>query len=156
MEWLDWIKDHQWESWLALAVALGAAELVSLDLILIMLATGAGAGALAALVGLPGAAQALVAIAVSVMMLAVVRPLAKRRLDSGPELRLGATKHLGATGLVTEPISSLAPGQIRLAGELWSAKPYDEHLSIGAGETVEVLEIRGAFAIVHPVARLDP
>ena len=53
------------------------------------------------------------------------------------------------------PITSLAPGRVRLGGEIWSAQPYDETLSIEAGETVEVFEIRGATAFVHPVPRLE-
>lgn len=155
MGWLDWFSEHQWESWVALALVLGAIELVSLDLVLIMLAAGAGAGAISAAIGAPPLAQALVAIVTSVLMLWVVRPLAKRRLSDGPELTLGPTKHVGSTALVTATISEINPGQIRLAGEQWSAKPYDPMLRIEAGENVEVLEIRGAFAIVHPVARLD-
>ena len=41
-------------------------------------------------------------------------------------------------------------------GEIWSAQPYDETLTIEPGETVEVFEIRGATAYVHPIPRLDP
>ena len=57
---------------------------------------------------------------------------------------------------MTEPITAMAPGRIRLAGEIWSAQPYDETHSIAAGETVEVFEIRGATAFVHPVPGLEP
>jgi membrane protein implicated in regulation of membrane protease activity len=56
---------------------------------------------------------------------------------------------------VTEPITAMSPGRIRLAGEIWSAQPYDETLSISAGETVEVFEIRGATAFVHPVPTIE-
>ena len=42
---MDWLSDHLWVGWLGLAVALGALELVSLDLFLIMLAGGALVGA---------------------------------------------------------------------------------------------------------------
>ena len=41
---MDWLSDHLWAGWLALAVALGVLELVSLDLFLIMLAGGAVVG----------------------------------------------------------------------------------------------------------------
>ena len=44
----------------------------------------------------------------------------------------------------------------RLSGQEWSAQPYDETLTIEPGETIEVLEIRGATAYVHPVPRLEP
>ena len=56
---------------------------------------------------------------------------------------------------MTEQISALDHGRIKLAGEIWTAAPYDEHLVIEPGETVEVLQIRGATAYVHPIPRLD-
>ena len=73
----------------------------------------------------------------------------------GPELSLGHGKLVGRQGIVTEEISGLTAGRIKLAGEFWTAEPYDDTTSIAAGETVEVLEIRGATAVVHPVARLE-
>ena len=79
-----------------------------------------------------------------------------KRLHTGPELSLGHGKLVGRQGVVTEPITALAPGRIHLAGEIWTAEPYDESLTIEAGATVEVFEIRGATAYVHPVPRLDP
>ena len=57
---------------------------------------------------------------------------------------------------MTETVTALAPGRVRLAGDVWSAQPYDETLTIEPGETVEVFEIRGATAYVHPVPRLEP
>ena len=53
MEWAEWLRDHAWESWLTLAVALAALELVSLDLIFVMLAGGALVGVVTALLGGP-------------------------------------------------------------------------------------------------------
>ena len=53
-------------------------------------------------------------------------------------------------------ITGLAPGRIKAAGETWSALPYDENLRITAGEPVEILQIKGATAYVHPVATLEP
>src|SRR3712207_1770304 len=123
---MDWLRDHLWESWLALAILLGVAELISLDLVLAMLALGAVVGMVAALVGLPVAVQVLAALAAPVAMLALVRPGVLKRLHSGPELTLGHTKLVGAHGVVTAPIQALAPGRITVGGETWSALPYDE------------------------------
>ena len=153
---MEWFRDHMWETWLGAAVLLGVAEMFSLDLILIMLAVGALAGMVAAVIGAPVAVQLLAAAATSVAMLAVVRPGLAKRFHGGPELQLGHGKLVGVQGLVTETITALAPGRVRLAGEIWSAQPYDETLTIAAGETVEVFEIRGATAYVHPVPRLEP
>ena len=71
-----------------------------------------------------------------------------------PSCRLGTTKLVGQRAVVTERITGLAVGRIKLAGEIWSAAPYDEHVTIEPGATVEVFEIRGATAYVHPVAEL--
>ncbi|GAB3766670.1 membrane protein implicated in regulation of membrane protease activity [Nocardioides ginsengisegetis] len=152
---MEWFRDHMWETWAALAVLLGLAELFSLDLILIMLAVGALAGLLTAALSAPVVAQMLVAAASAVAMLALVRPELVKKLHGGPELRLGHGKLVGQQGVVTELVTALEPGRIKLAGEIWSAAPYDETLTIAPGETVEVLQIRGATAYVHPIPKLE-
>ena len=152
---MDWIRDHLWETWLALSIALGVAEMFSLDLILAMLAAGAVIGMVAALIGLPVVIQILAALAASVAMLALVRPAFVKRLHGGPELALGHGKLVGTRCVVTEDITGLAAGRIKAGGETWTALPYDENLRIAAGETVEILQIKGATAYVHPVATLE-
>jgi membrane protein implicated in regulation of membrane protease activity len=153
---MEWFREHAWETWLGVAVLLGVAEMFSLDLVLIMLASGALVGMLAAVLDLPVAVQVLAAAGTSLAALALLRPSLVSRLHGGPELKLGHGKLLGRQAEVTEPMTGTRTGRIRLDGEIWSASPYDETLTIPAGETVEVLEIRGATAYVHPVARLEP
>ena len=152
---MDWLREHAWETWLGLAILLGVAEMFSLDLVLIMLAAGALVGMVAAVLDLHVALQVLAASAASVAALAVVRPSVVKRVHGGPELAQGHGKLLGRQGVVTAEVSGLAAGRIKLAGEEWTAEPYDDTTTIAAGETVEVMEIRGATAIVHPVARLE-
>ena len=152
---MEWLREHAWETWLGLSIVLGMAEMFSLDLILIMLAAGALVGMVAAILDLHVAIQILAASAASVAALGMVRPTMVKRLHGGPELSLGHGKLVGKQGIVTEDISGLSAGRIKLAGEFWTAEPYDDTTSIMAGETVEVLEIRGATAVVHPVARLE-
>ena len=144
----EWVGDNAWAIWLGLAVLLGVAELVSLDLVLLMLATGAGAGALTAALGLGVPLQIVAALAVAVAMLALVRPNVVRRLHAGPELKTGPAALVGRTGVVVEPVDAHG-GRIRLAGELWSARSYDGMSRIPAGATVDVFEIDGATAVVH-------
>lgn len=151
---MDW-REHLWEIWLGLAVVLGVLELFSLDLVLLMLAAGALVGVLLELAGLPFPAQLLAAAATSVAMLGFVRPSVVKRLHSGPELRLGHGRLVGHQGIVTEAITAQEHGRIKLDGEIWSAAPYDDFATIAEGETVEVLEIRGATAFVHLIPRLE-
>ena len=150
---MEWLGDNLWAGWLALAVALAAAELLSLDLILLMLAVGCIAGAITGALGAAVILQVLVAGVASVAMLGVVRPNLVKRLHSGPELQLGHGKLVGRQAIVTEDVTSHNPGRVKLAGEIWTAQPYDDSLTIKAGETVDVLAMKGATVYVHPANR---
>jgi membrane protein implicated in regulation of membrane protease activity len=152
---MDWLSDHLAAVWLGAAILFGIAEMASLDLILAMLALGALAGVVAALLGAGFAVSAIAAAVASVACLALVRPTLVKRLHSGPELTLGHRKLVGQQGVVTERITGLEAGRIKLAGEVWSARPYDDTITIDPGSTVEVLEIRGATAYVHPVPSIE-
>jgi membrane protein implicated in regulation of membrane protease activity len=130
--------------------------MVSLDLVLIMVAVGAVVGALAALAAFPVALQILLAAGASAAMLSLVRPNLVAKLHQGPDLVTGTNKLVGRQAIVTEELSSHHPGRVKLAGEIWSACPYDESMTIPAGATVEVFAIRGATAYVHPLGELMP
>lgn len=151
---MDWLSEHAWAVWLGLAALLGMAELMSLDLVLAMLAVGALAGAVSAAVGAGVPVQVIVAGVTAVAMLWLVRPSLVARLHQGPDLVLGTGKLLGQRAVVTKRITGLEAGQIKLAGETWTAAPYDEHEAIEVGATVEIFEIRGATAYVHPLPEL--
>ena len=151
---MDWFRDHMWETWTALAILLGLAELLSLDLVLLMLAMGAGVGILTALLGLPVAVQVLAAIGTSIAMLALVRPSIVKRLQSGPELTLGHDALLGKQGVVVTEVTGDG-GQVRIGGELWSARAYDETAVIPPGARVDIFQIKGATALVHRIPELD-
>jgi membrane protein implicated in regulation of membrane protease activity len=151
---MEWFKDHAWETWTALAILLGLAELLSLDLVLLMLAVGAGVGVLTALIGLPVAAQILAAVGAAAAMLLFVRPSIVKRLHSGPELRLGHDALVGRQGVVVSEVTADA-GQIKIGGELWTARPYDETVTIHEGARVDVFQIKGATAYVHPVPVIE-
>jgi membrane protein implicated in regulation of membrane protease activity len=153
MGWPEWLEE--WQAWLGLAVLLGALELFSLDLILLMLASGAVLGMVAAMVGLPVAAQVLIALAGSLAALALVRPSVVKRLHSGPTLVLGHDALVGRQGLVIEQVSAHG-GQVKIGGDVWTARPYDEDLVIEPGATVDIFQIKGATALVHQVPELDP
>lgn len=151
---MEWFRDHMWETWTAVAILLGVAELFSLDLVLLMLAVGAGAGILTALLGLPVGVQILAAIGTSVAMLALVRPGIAKRLQAGPELTLGHDALVGRQGVVVSEVTADG-GRIKIGGELWSALPYDETITIREGARVDVFQIKGATAYVHPLPEIE-
>ena len=79
----------------------------------------------------------------------MVRPIAVRHLKQPPALRSGTAALIGRTALVLEEVTPHG-GRVRIGGEEWSARPYDEMSVIPTGRTVDVLQIQGALALVYP------
>jgi membrane protein implicated in regulation of membrane protease activity len=134
--------------WLIAAAVLGVAEMLTTTLALGLVAVGALAGALTAALHGPALVQVAVFFAVSLAGIVLIRPLALRRLESRTSFRTGTAALVGQTGYVLADVSPQA-GRIRIGGEEWSARPYDETSVIPAGSTVDILQIKGATALVH-------
>ena len=145
---MDWFREHLWETWLMIAVVLGVLELISTDLILIMLAGGAVVGMIVAVVGGPVPLQIVLALGTALGLLAVLRPNVVRRLHAGPTLKTGAEALIGERATVLETLSHSTPGRVKIGGEVWTARPYDEDDQIEPGTTVDVVSIKGATAYV--------
>jgi membrane protein implicated in regulation of membrane protease activity len=136
-----------WLIWLIAAGVLAIAEALSLDLVLIMLAGAALAGAGAAALGAPVALQVGVFAVVAIGLVGVVRPLAKRRLELPSSERTGIDALRGRNAVVVRTVDQHG-GRVKLAGEEWSAEAYDPTQVLPVGSTVQVMEIRGATAVV--------
>jgi membrane protein implicated in regulation of membrane protease activity len=138
-----------WLIWLAIALVLGAAEVLTATLDLVLLAVAAGVAAAVAGLGL-GPGFQFTAFAVSaVLLVLVVRPVARRQLTRGPAVRDNVAALVGCEAVALTEVSREA-GLVRLRGEEWTARPYDATLVIPKGTTVDVLAIEGATALVYP------
>jgi len=149
---MDWLRDNVWAAWLMIAAVLGLAELASLDFTLLMLAAGAltAAGVAAFFPGLLWL-QIVVGLITAAAMLGAIRPMIVRKIHHGTELKTGTAHIIGRSGTVVKEIHPDGGGSIRLGGELWTARPYDEVSTIAPGTRVEVMSIDGATAVVYPV-----
>lgn len=149
MPMLEWLSANAWVVWLILAGGLAVSEMLTLDLTLLMLSSGALAGAAVAF-AFPGLvwAQILVALVVALTMLFVTRPALLKRLHNSPGYRSSASKMLGSSGMAIEVITPTG-GEVKIAGELWSARSYDASV-IAPGTEIEVLEMDGVTAVVYP------
>ncbi|MGO1975440.1 MAG: NfeD family protein [Propionibacteriaceae bacterium] len=147
----DWLGDNAWVIWVSLAALLGIAEMLTLDLVLIMLATGALAGAGVALVA-PGLwwLQILVAAAISLVMLGLLRPTLLRHVRNMPGYRSSLEKLVGSSGTAASEITSQPIGEVKIDGQSWTARSFDEEMVIEAGTEIEVYAIEGAIAVVYP------
>jgi membrane protein implicated in regulation of membrane protease activity len=140
-----------WVLWAVLAAAFTAGELHTNSFYLAPFAVGAAIAAVLAALG-AGGLVAIVAFAVAaVMFLVLLRPVAIRHRRSLPSLRTGTAALVGQHALVVERIANReGVGTVKIGGEVWTARSYDEDQVIDAGEQVEVVEIRGATALVMP------
>jgi membrane protein implicated in regulation of membrane protease activity len=138
-----------WVLWLIAAVVLAAAEVVNLSFFLFPFAIGAAGAALVALAG-AGTPIAVVVFAVlTAVSFGIVRPIARRHLRTPPQIRTGTAALVGTTAIVTERIANdEGVGCVRLNGELWTARSFDDDKVIEPGTRVHVMEIRGATALV--------
>ena len=146
----DWLGDNSWALWLSLAFLLAIAEIMSLDLVLIMFAVGALAGAGVALLA-PALwwLQILVAAAVSILMLLLLRPTVLAKVRNMPGYHSSAAKMVGSSGVATSQIDKTG-GEIKVDGQSWSARPYSSDFVIEQGTEIEVFEIDGVIAVVYP------
>ncbi len=101
------------------------------------------------LAGVGAPLAAIVFLLASLLVLATLRPLAQRHRRLPPAIRTGAAALVGRDALVLERIANReGVGCVRIDGEVWTARSYDEDEVIDAGERVQVVEIRGATALV--------
>jgi membrane protein implicated in regulation of membrane protease activity len=138
-----------WVLWLIAATVLAVAEVVNLSFFLFPFAIGAAGAALVALAG-AGTPIAVVVFAVlTAVSFGIVRPIARRHLKTPPQIRTGTAALVGTTAIVVERIANdEAVGCVRLNGEIWTARSYDDDKVIEPGTRVHVMEIRGATALV--------
>jgi membrane protein implicated in regulation of membrane protease activity len=138
-----------WIVWLIVAAALGVAELMTTTFALGLIAVAAivAAGASALGLGLPF--QLLAFVVASGAGLGFVLPIARRHVRQPPLLKTGPAALVGRPAQVLEEVTGQG-GRVRIGGEVWSARSYDEDMVIPPGQTVDVMQIEGATALVYP------
>jgi membrane protein implicated in regulation of membrane protease activity len=134
--------------WLIAGIALAAAEALTGDFFLLMLAGGALATAgISAVTDFPVWADAVVFGLVSLVLVLGVRPILLRRFAAPPALATNTAALTGKSAVVLEQVAA-HEGQVKLGGEVWTARPLDESEVYAPGTTVTVMEIDGATAVV--------
>jgi membrane protein implicated in regulation of membrane protease activity len=137
-----------WLLWLIAAGLFAAGEVASLDLVLLMFAGGAVGGMALALVGAAAFVQVIAFIVVSGVLLALIRPIATKHLTQGTPLQLdGVRTVIGRTARVTRPVD-VDGGRIRVGADEWTARTQHSGETFAEGETVRILQVDGATAVV--------
>jgi membrane protein implicated in regulation of membrane protease activity len=145
------LGDSPWLLWLALALAAGTAEVLSLNLIFLMVAGGGFAAAVVAAFGLGIPVQIVVFAVVTALLLVAARPplLAYLR-RSLPSTVMNTAALVGREAEVLVEVTQTS-GRVKLAGEVWSARSVTGGYPLEVGSTVQVVRIDGATAVVAPL-----
>ena len=134
--------------WLVLLVGFVVLEAVTVKLLCIWFAAGSLAAMVVSLLGGAFWLQLLVFVVVSAVALVLTRPLAKKMLDK-KKVPTNADRLIGTRWKVTETIDNDDhQGAVYADGKIWTARSEDGR-SISAGETVEVLRLKGVKLIVR-------
>ena len=108
------------------------------------------AALLAAVVALAGAAltgQWIVFIVAAIASLGILRPIAKRHITMPARLRTGTAALVGSQAVVLERVD-VDSGKVKIGGEVWTARAYDEDDVLEPGARAHVMKIDGATALV--------
>ena len=138
--------------WLAVALAFGVAEMLTLAFYAVFIVIGGLAAAIAAQLGVPEVGQVIVFCVVSIAGVLAARPPLMGYLNRNrpPETRSGAQAMIGQEVPVIDEIQAQQPGHVRVAGESWPAISADGS-SIPVGSTVHVDSLRQATLVVSLV-----
>jgi membrane protein implicated in regulation of membrane protease activity len=139
-----------WLVWVIAACGFAVGEMhLATGFFLAPFALGAAVAAVVALVGAGSLISLICFIGVALAALAVVRPMALRHMKVPPRLRTGAAALVGKQAVVLERIANdEGMGSVRIDGEVWTARSYNDDEVIERGTKVDVVDIKGATALV--------
>jgi membrane protein implicated in regulation of membrane protease activity len=137
--------------WLIVALALAGAEVLTGDLSLLMLGGGALAAAGSSLIFDDiWWVQGVVFLLASILLLVGVRPVLRRHLNTGKGLPEPMKALEGKSALVLDKVAR-HEGQVKLDGQVWTARPLNENDVYEPGDHVTVVHIDGATAVVSQI-----
>lgn len=135
-------------AWFSAAALLSAAEMLGGEFVLLLLGGAALIAGGSAFFIEPFWLQLLVFALSAITLLLVVRPPLVRALHrSDPQHRTGMEAVIGSQAMVISTVDA-AGGQVKIGGEIWTARGVEGHRPLPPGSEVTVVEVRGATAVV--------
>jgi membrane protein implicated in regulation of membrane protease activity len=137
-----------WVVWVILACAFGVGEMLSGGFFLAPFALGAGLAAAGSAVA--GETVAIIVFVIaSLMSLVLLRPVVRSHVKMPPAIRTGGAALIGKRAIVLERIANAeGVGIVKIEGEVWTARSLYDDEEIEPGARVEVVDIKGATALV--------
>jgi membrane protein implicated in regulation of membrane protease activity len=135
-----------------LAAALYVGEMLTMTFFLLPFGIGATVAFVASLLGAPLWLQWVLFIAISIIALIALRPLARRLTAKAEQTKSGVDRLIGMTGHVIEGNAPSGEMRARVAREVWNvATEAGSHLPVDT--PVKVLRVDGVHLIVEEAPR---
>lgn len=136
--------------WIIAAAIFAIIEALTLGLVCIWFAGGAVGAAIAAMLGASPIVQVVVFLGVSIVLLALTRPIAGKRLNDKTE-KTNVDALIGQRGIVEEKITQYKTGQVKADGKVWTAAC--ETGEINEGTVVVIKSIKGVTITVEDATK---
>ncbi len=136
--------------WLIIMVICLVVEALTMGLATIWFAAGAFVAMILSLLGVPIGIQIAVFLVVSIACLIYIYPLVKNIIRPGKE-KTNYEAVINKIGIVTGTIDNMkAQGQVKVNGQIWSAKAID-NIVIEEGNEVMIQEVIGVKLMVKEI-----
>jgi len=133
--------------WVALTIVFAVIEVFTLGLTTIWFALASLVMVFLSFLPIPLVFQILIFLAISAVLLIFTRPVALKKFKAGRE-KTNVDSLVGKHALVIKQIGEFDNGEVKLNGQIWSARSQDGS-TINEGTKCEVVRIEGVHAIVR-------
>ena len=144
-----------WVFWLFAAGVFFIIEMATIGFLVFWLGIGALLAMVTSFITDSIFIQALVFVVTSTLLLIFTRPLVNKFIKIPKEIKTNAYSIIGKKGIVISKINNIeGSGQIKIDGEIWSAKPFADE-DIPENTEIEIVEIDGVKAVVKEVSQKE-
>jgi membrane protein implicated in regulation of membrane protease activity len=141
----------EWYWWAGFAILLFIAEIFVPGFFLFCLGVGCVGGSIMAALDLGAAAQLSAFSVFSLLAFVMLRPVMRRRMLKGPDLRTNKDALIGLRGRVTQDFEpGIRLGRVAAAGDDWRAESMTDR-ALRIGDMVEIVRVESNTLIVRPI-----
>lgn len=140
-----------WCFWLIVAGVFFVFEIITVGFLVFWLGIGALFAMITSIFTDNLIIQTAIFVVSSAILIPLTKPIADKFINKKDSISTNSYSLIGKHGVVTMDINPIeATGQVKVNGEIWSAKTEDE-TSIAKGTEVEILKIDGVKLVVNPI-----
>lgn len=134
--------------WVLIAAVCFIGEMLTFGFFLLWFGVGASVSAVLNYLGFSETTQIIAFILISIVLLAVSRPFARKITKGTPTKKAASDRLIGEKGIVIEEISPENGGIVKISGDIWRAIS-DEKIS--KDEHILVEKIKGITLVVKHI-----